>query len=448
MMTNRFDAIVIGAGSGGLSTAIRAGRHGAKVALVDPGELGGTCVNVGCVPKKVMWLAARMAESQRTAAAVGFDVRPGTLDWSAFVARRQAYIERIHASYRQQLDDLGVHRVSARARLLGAGRVDAGGEVFEAPHIVIATGARSRVPALPGAELGGTSDDFFDWREAPRRVALIGGGYIAVELAGVLHALGSDVSIVLRRDHLLDAFDRECADHATALYEAHGIRIVRGVDVTALERSHDGVRIVGSGAPSQGFDKVLWATGRQPNSEGIGLDVAGVRCDARGHVIVDDCHATSASGIHAVGDVTTDPALTPVAVKAGRLLADRLFGGCPDARLDRSLVPTVVFGHPPLASVGLTEAAAVERHGDAVKVYRTRFRPMLCALLDGDDRTLMKLICVGPEERVVGLHMVGPDVDEIVQGFALALKLGACKRDFDATIAVHPTAAEEVVLMR
>lgn len=443
-----FDLIVLGAGSGGLAGAIRAARHGARVALLEPGALGGTCVNLGCVPKKAMWLAAELAGLQRVAAEVGFATRPGALDWPAFVARRATYIADIHASYRQRLDELGIALLPQAGRFLAAHEVAAGGRRLRAPHVLIATGARPVRPDLPGREFGIDSDGFFALRAAPRRIAIVGGGYIAVELGGVLRALGSEVELFVRGERLLGRFDGEAAQALAGAMRAHGVGLAFGHRLERVERDDGGYRLrCTDGSVSDGFDELLWATGRAPNVGSLGLDAAGVALDADGHVAVDDGQATSAAGVYAVGDVTARPALTPVAIAAARRLMDRLFGGQAEARLDYAMIPTVVFSHPPVGSVGLGEEAARERYGDAVRCYRARFRPMLGALAGSDQRTFMKLVCVGADERIVGLHVVGPAADEMLQGFAVALRMGACKADFDATVAIHPTAAEELVLL-
>ncbi|HEY0179220.1 MAG TPA: glutathione-disulfide reductase, partial [Dokdonella sp.] len=420
---DRFDLVAIGAGSGGIATAIRAAQHGARVALVEPGALGGTCVNVGCVPKKAMWLAAELAGAQRLAREVGFASTPGALDWREFVRRRDAYVEGIHASYRARLESHGVRLFAARARLLAPDRVDAGGRVLGARHVVIATGARPRRPPLPGAELGIDSDGFFALRAAPRRVAIVGGGYVAVELAGVLQALGAAVTLFVRGRRLLDAFDEELTDPLAACMRDDGVDLRFRQQIVAAVRGDDGYAIgLGDGSFAGGYDELIWAVGRVANSESIGLDQAGVAVDAAGQVVVDDWQDTNVPGVHAVGDVTGRLALTPVAVAAGRRLADRLFGGRADARLDYTDVPTVVFAHPPLAAVGCSEKVARERYGDAVRVYRTRFRPMLAALGASEHRTLLKLVCAGADERVVGVHAIGQSADEMLQGFAAAMK--------------------------
>ncbi|MBB5015303.1 glutathione-disulfide reductase [Rehaibacterium terrae] len=443
-----FDLIVLGAGSGGLAGAIRAARHGARVALLEPGALGGTCVNVGCVPKKAMWLAAELAELRQVAAALGFAGAPGALDWPAFVARREAYIANIHASYRQRLGELGIALLPHAGRFVAAREIEAGGRRLRAAHVLIATGARPVRPDLPGRELGIDSDGFFALRAAPRRVAIVGSGYIAVELGGVLRALGSEVVLFVRGDRLLGRFDGEVSRALAGSMQARGVQLAFGHRLARVERRDVGYRLrCTDGSVSSGFDELLWATGRAPNVASLGLDAAGVTLDGEGHVAIDDWQATSAAGVYAVGDVTARPALTPVAIAAARRLMDRLFGGRAEARLDYDMIPTVVFAHPPVGSVGLGEEAARERFGDAVRCYRTRFRPMLGALAGSDERTFMKLVCVGADERIVGLHVVGPGADEMLQGFAVALRMGARKADFDATVAIHPTAAEELVLL-
>lgn len=441
------DLIVLGAGSGGLATAFRAARLGARVALLEPGALGGTCVNVGCVPKKAMWFAAQMAESQQLARDYGFDLAPGRLDWPTFVARRQRYIDGIHASYRKRLAAAGIELLPSRGDIVAEQTVVAAGRNLKAPHIVVATGARPRRLDLPGFDLGIDSDGFFDLRACPPRVAVVGGGYIAVELAGVLRALGAEVD-VLTRGRLLTRFDHEMTDALGEWMRAHGIGVHCVCEVRGLTRDGQGVRVDSSSGPAANvYDQVLWAVGRVPNGRGFGLEQLGVACDDAGHLRVDAFQNTSIDGIHAIGDVTANPALTPVAIAAGRQLAERLFGGHADAHVDYDNIPSVVFSHPPLASVGLDETTARARHGDTVRCYHARFTPMQLALSDTPHKALMKLVCAGDDERVVGVHILGPGADEMIQGFAVAVKMGARKADFDATIAVHPTAAEELVLM-
>jgi glutathione reductase (NADPH) len=450
-----YDLIVIGGGSGGLAAAFRASHYGARVALLSAGELGGTCVNVGCVPKKAMWLAAELSTRIEMAARLGFTLPPPVLDWREFTTHRQRYITNIHTSYRQRLDAAGVALMPVHARFADRDTVVTDdGITLRAPQVLIATGGRPWRPDLPGAELGIDSDGFFNLCEAPPSVAIIGGGYIAVELAGVLQALGSRVDLFVRGQQLLDGFDEDLTAQLVDDCLHYGTRTHFGAHVTALAadgeriavRTREAIEIDSLDGPR--FDSVIFATGRRPNSAGLGLEHAGVRTDAQGHVLVDDHQRTNIEGIHALGDVTDRVALTPVAIAAARRLMDRLFGGQADARLDYDNIPTIVFAHPPLGKVGLTEAEARDRYGDAVRTYRAGFRTMLHALADSPQRSLFKLVCVGDDERVVGIHLLGEGADEILQGFAVALKRGISKRDLDDTVAIHPTSAEEIVLMR
>jgi len=453
-----FDLVVLGGGSGGLAGAFRAAQHGARVALLEPNALGGTCVNVGCVPKKAMWLAADLAQKSALAAQLGFALPQGlpALDWPAFLAFRQRYIANIHASYQSRLDAAGIARLPVRGRLQGAGVVACeDGTSLRAPQVLVATGGRPWRPDVPGAGLGIDSDGFFHLAAPPPRVAIVGGGYIAVELAGVLQALGSRVELFVRGRALLAEFDADLAAQLVDDYVQQGIRVHFGHELRSLHGLPGAVVLRDAeGRDSEAFDQVLFATGRRPNSGGLGLEDAGVALDARGRVVVDAWQRTGAAGIHAVGDVTDQLALTPVAIAAARRLMDRLFGGDADARLDAESIPTVVFSHPPLGQVGLGEATARSRHGEAVRVYRAGFRPMLHALADTPQRSLFKLVCVddghaGPRgQRVVGIHLLGEGVDEMLQGFAVALKRGITLGDLHDTVAIHPTSAEEVVLMR
>ena len=448
-----FDLIVIGAGSGGLAAAFRARTHGARVALLAEGPLGGTCVNVGCVPKKAMWLAAELAHRIELARELGFALpeAPPVLDWPTFIAHRQRYITNIHASYQQRLDAAGIAVLPQRGRLLSADTVEcADGVRLHAPQILIATGGHPSRPAIPGAELGIDSDGFFRLSAAPARVAIVGAGYISVELAGVLQALGSRVEIFVRKRRLLESFDEDLTTQLVEDQRQHGIHTRFGFELQSLRAEVDGTVVLRdiAGNETDAFDTVILATGRSPASDDLGLERIGVACDPRGHIIVDAMQRTSIAGIHAVGDVTQNMPLTPVAIAAGRRLMDRLVGGKPDAALDFEGIATVVFAHPPIGKVGLTESEARRRHGDAVRIYRAGFRPMLHALADSPQRSLFKLVCVGEDERVVGIHLLGEGADEILQGFAVAMKRGLCKRDLDDTVAIHPTSAEELVLMR
>jgi len=450
-----FDLVVIGGGSGGLAGAFAAAARGARVALLEPRELGGTCVNAGCVPKKAMWLAAELAERMALAADLGFRLpeAPPALDWQVFIAHRQRYIANIHASYRRRLDEAGIALMPCRGTLRDAHTVDTDtGVRLRTGRVLLATGGHPLRPDIPGAGLAGVSDDFFELTRAPARVALVGGGYIAVELAGVLQALGSRVELFARGPRLLSGMDAEIVTMLQANMQARGVRLHLESPVAALQAGDGGgVRVVHKGQEQgvvpEPFDCVLFATGRRPNTAGMGLEEAGVELGERGEVVVDAWQDTSLEGVHAVGDVTGRLALTPVAIAAARRLMARLFGGQADAKLDYDNVPTVVFSHPPLATVGLTEEQAREKHGAAVKAFTSNFRPMMTALADSPQRSLFKIVCVGEEERVVGIHLLGEAVDEILQGFAVALKLGVTRAQLHQVVAIHPTSAEELVLL-
>lgn len=447
-MTASHDLIVLGAGSAGLATAFRAAQHGARAALLDPGALGGTCVHRGCVPKKALWFAAQLAQAQQLAVEFGFASQPGLFDWERFRGLRQRYIDAIDQRYAQRLQEAGVQVLRQAGRFVATDVIElADGTRLQAAQIVIATGARPRRLTLPGFELGLVSDDMFALHALPRRIAIVGGGYVAVEFAGLLRALGSEVH-VLAHERLLEGFDEELVQALMEQMKAQGICLSHHSAVKAVHRSPNGILLDDASAGLRGpYDALLWAVGRAPNTEALGLDAAGVDVDDHGYVRTNPWQDTKVAGIHAVGDVTARKALTPVAVAAGRRLADRLFGGQTEARLDYENIPSVVFAEPPLGMVGLTEQQARSRHGDQVTIHRSRFTPMQWALVGRREQSLMKLVCVGVEERVVGIHALGPGSDEMLQGFAVALKLGLRKRDLEATVAIHPTSAEELVLI-
>jgi glutathione reductase (NADPH) len=447
-----FDLLVIGGGSGGLATAQRAVEYGARVALFEPERLGGTCVNVGCVPKKVMWNAAEVAAALHHAPHYGFDVQVGGHDWAKLKSGREAYVLRLNGIYQRNLDKKGITTVRAAARLTGPNEVvDASGAVYRAKHIVIATGGRPKWPPVPGAELGLTSDGFFELEQLPKRVAVVGSGYIAVELAGVLRSLGSEVTLCIRHDAVLRHFDSLLGEKLMAALRASGVTVVTTMNTRALARSADGSLTLeaADGRKLGGFDTVLWAIGRTPNVAEVGLQNAGVKLNAEGYIAVDKFQNTSTPGIYAVGDVTGQAELTPVAIAAGRRLADRVFGGMADRHLRYDVIPTVVFSHPPIGTVGLSEDEARKRYpNEPIRVYKSEFVSMFYALQSEKPQTAMKLVCVGADERVVGCHVIGLGADEMIQGFGVAVTMGARKRDFDDTIAIHPTSAEELVTMR
>ena len=448
-MTSHYDYIAIGGGSGGLASAQRAAEHGARVAVIEPRRLGGTCVNVGCVPKKIMWIAATLAHAAEDARGYGFDLSVAGHDWAALKAGRDAYVARLNAIYAANLERLGIDWHRTAARFIDPHTLAVGAARLAAPHIVIATGGRPEIPVLPGAARGISSDGFFELATRPDRVAIVGSGYVAVELGGAFAALGSRVTLFLRHDRVLRSFDEMLSAALTSALAADGIEVVTQAVAAAVHADGAGHALeLADGRRYAGFDCLLWAVGRHPTSAGLELANAGLAPDPRGALVTDRYQDTAVSGIHAVGDVTGREALTPVAIAAGRRLADRLFGGQPDRHLDYALIPTVIFSHPPVGSVGLTEAEARALHGDGVRVYRTGFVPMYYALTATQRRAEVKLVCAGAEERIVGLHVIGQGADELLQGFAVAVRMGARKRDFDDTVAIHPTAAEELVTLR
>ena len=450
-MTETYDLVVIGGGSGGLAASQRAAEYGARTVVVEPGPLGGTCVNVGCVPKKIMWNAAELGSALHDAVDYGFGVESGGVDWPALKHKRDTYIERLNGLYAANLARRQVELVRAHAAFVDAHTVSAGGRHLSAEHIFIATGGRPLIPHIPGAELGITSDGFFQLTERPQRVAVVGGSYIAVELASIFSGLESDTTLVLRGAAALRSFEPMLGETIVKILREEGVEVVTHTALTALVRDAGGGLVLErrEGSRLGPFDCVVWAIGRGALVEHLGLDRAGVKLDSQGFIATDLYQATNVAGVYAIGDVTGRWQLTPVAIAAGRRLSDRLFGGHAGRHLDYENIPTVIFGRPPLGTVGLTEQAARDRYGDAnVTVYRSGFVGLYHALTRVKPRSEMKLVTVGPERRIVGLHVVGPGADEMLQGFAVALRMGATKKDFDDTVAIHPTSAEEFVTMR
>lgn len=448
-MTERYDLLVIGGGSGGLAHAQRAAEYGVNAAVVEYGPLGGTCVNVGCVPKKVMWYAAQHAHQFHHLADYGFDVELKGHDWAGLKARRDAYIERLNGIYENNLDKRGVTYLQGAAKFVDAHTVDIDGRQVEADRIVIATGGRPMVPDIPGAELGITSDGFFELEDRPQRVLIAGSGYVAVELGGVFGALGSEVQLIVRKDRVLRSFDTMLSDELMESMDREGIDVVTGVIPAAVVKTDAGLVVHAADGRTFGpVDSVIWAIGRSPNTDSLGAANAGVEQDVYGFVPTDEYQQTNVENIFALGDVTGREALTPVAIAAGRRLADRLYGGMDGRHLDYKLIPTVIFSHPTIGTIGMTENAARAQYGDDVKVYSSGFTGMYYALGTNKKRSVMKLITAGDEERVVGCHVIGEGADEMMQGFAVAMRMGATKKDFDDTVAIHPTSSEELVTMR
>lgn len=450
-MAKHYDYIAIGGGSGGIASINRAGMYGARGLLIEGNELGGTCVNVGCVPKKVMWYGSQISEALKLYAAdYGYTFDNVDFNFSKLVEQRTAYIDRIHGSYERGLAGNKVERIKGYAKFVNKNTVEVNGEEYTANHILIATGGRPTIPNIEGAEYGVTSNEVFDLKELPKRIAVVGAGYIAVELAGVFNGLGSETHLFVRRDRPLRTFDKDIVNTLVEVMEKEGPTLhTHAIPQKVVKNKEGSVTLVLEDGREKTVDFLVWAIGRHANTEGLNLEAAGVELDERGYIPTDKYQNTNVEGIYAVGDVTGRLALTPVAVAAGRRLSERLFNNKPEEHLDYTNIATVVFSHPAIGSIGYTEEAAIKEFGEEnIKVYKSSFTPMYSAITSNRQPSVMKLVTLGAEEKVIGLHGIGYGVDEIIQGFAVAIKMGATKRDFDNTVAIHPTGAEEFVTMR
>ncbi|KAF8590495.1 glutathione-disulfide reductase [Ramaria rubella] len=458
----RFDFIVIGGGSGGIGASRRAAEYGKRVALIETNlGLGGTCVNVGCVPKKIMWHAADLAEKARQSESYAYPHTVPKFDWATFKPRRDAYIRKLNTIYDANLTKSNIEHHRGWARFVDAQTVqvespDGTKYTLQGDNICVAVGGSPSVPTsaqIPGAELGISSDGFFALEHQPKRVVVVGAGYIAVELAGIFNALGTETNLLIRKDKVLRTFDPLLQDTLTEWMEHSGVKIHRSTNVVRVEGEKGGpLTVYTDNGKVFEVDTLLWAIGRHPNTSDLGLDKVGVHTNKKGDVVVDEYQNTNVPGITSVGDVAGKVLLTPVAIAAGRRLSNRLFGPpkYKNDKLDYTNIPSVVFSHPPIGSVGITEAEARQKYGDSVKVYKTSFRALYFSMIPDDHKepSVYKLICVGEEEKVVGLHIIGMGSDELTQGFAVAIKMGATKADFDNTVAIHPTSGEELVTLR
>lgn len=451
-----YDLFVIGGGSGGLAAAKRAASYGAKVALAEDSRIGGTCVIRGCIPKKLMYYAAHLGEMRELAGDYGwpFSGNGDSFDWNGLVRMRDTVVGNLETAHEGHLGRAGVTLYKERAHLKDEHTLElAGGRTVRSKHVLVATGSHPVLPKVEGLESTLTSDGFFEIHDRPRSAVLVGGGYIAVEFAGILQALGCHVTMLVR-SQLLRGFDREIADHLADAMRRQGIHLHLGAAPDWVEKGEDGYLVQfrdGSGSQRIKVDScVVFAIGRMPNTTGLGLEQLGVNLGGKAEILVDDNHRTNVPSIYAVGDVTDRVNLTPVAIKAGRTFADRVFGG-KSATMSYENVPTAVFSQPSIGTVGLTEEEAREKFGEeGIAIYRESFGGMLYSPAPEERkvRTFMKMIVHNDSDRVVGLHMLGPDAPEIIQGFAVAVKAGATKAHFDQTIAIHPSSAEEFVLMR
>ena len=449
MADNHFDLFVIGGGSGGVRAARIASGHGARVGLAEDDRYGGTCVIRGCVPKKLLVYASRFADDFADAAGFGWSVEPPRFSWPDLIAAKDKEIARLEGLYQGTLQNAGVTLFSQRAVLKGSNtiKLEQSGQEVHAEKILIATGGAPYIdPALEGREHVITSDQAFHLSQQPQSIIIVGGGYIAVEFAGIFAGLGTETTIVYRGDKILRGFDEDLRDALTEAYRAKGIRIMTGHTIPRVEAAAGTKRVHLDNGQVLNADEVMYAIGRVPKVKALGLDKLGIKCGWNGHIVVDEEFRTSVPSIFAVGDVTDKPQLTPVAIRDGHAFADREFGNLP-RDVDYEMIPTAVFSTPEIGTVGLPENLAAER-AHALDVYISRFRPMRVTLAGREERTMMKLIVDSESQRVVGCHVFGPDAAEIVQMAAIAMRLGAKKADFDRTMPLHPSAAEELVTMR
>ncbi len=442
VMKNFYDLIVIGGGSGGIASAVRSATHGARVVVIEKGDLGGTCVNLGCVPKKVMFNASIIHEQLLKAESYSIKVDLKHFNFATLVANREAYIERLRGLYLKRFQSLDIELKQGHARFTNKNTVSVNGESLSGKHIIIACGGKPQKPDIPGIDHTLTSDDFFKLTKVPQKVAILGGGYIAVELAGILNSFGADVSMFYRKDKPLTQFDDLIRNNLAIEMQKHGIRLYPNHQVTEIK---DAQTACFGDRQCQRFDAIFTALGRKNLIGELDLDKAGI--ETKGNILpVDAYQNTNVPNHYAIGDITGQAELTPVAIKAGRQLAERLFNKNDNAYVNTELVPTVVFSHPPIATIGLTEKEASEKYQN-IKVYNSKFNPMFDALSEEKTPTVMKIITRGHKEKVIGIHMMGQYCDEILQGFAVAMGMGATKADFDRCIAIHPTSSEELVTM-
>ena len=443
-----YDLIVIGAGSGGLAAAQRAAEHKQRVAIVEMDQLGGTCVNRGCIPKKIYWYAAEFAYDMRYSSTLGFEAGDFKHNWHILQRASKEYIEKLNEAYRNNLTQKNIDIIYGKAHFENPKKIKAGKEDLEADQIIIACGAAPIVPDIPGAEFGITSDDFFELTNRPKKTIIVGSGYIAVELAGILNALGSDVKLLARKNSILRKFDQSIQSTVIDYLVESGVEVSLNTNVLAINKDNSQLLVETDKEDYSSVDTLLWAVGRKPSISDLGLERTKITRDKNNFIQVNRYQTTKDPGVHAIGDIVGNHELTPVAIAAGRALSDRLFGGKENERLEYENIPTVIFAHPPVGTVGMNEKDARATHGSKVKIYEENFVSLRHSLIGISSKAMVKLVCLGTEEIIIGCHIVGQGADELLQGFAVAIKMGAQKKDLDNTVAIHPTLAEELVTLR
>ena len=442
-----YDLIVIGAGSGGLAAAQRAAEHKQRVAIIEMDQLGGTCVNRGCIPKKIYWYAAEFAYDLKHSETLGFEIPWHRHHWETLQWASKQYIEKLNNMYRRNLSQKNIEIIAGQASFQNAKEISVGGKVLTAKQIIIACGATPVVPDIPGAELGITSDDFFELNNLPKKTIIVGSGYIAVELAGILNALGSDVKLLARKKSILRKFDQSIQSAIIDYLVESGIEVNFNTNVLSVNEHNNQLRVQTDKKEYASVDALLWAVGRKPLVSGLGLERTKITKDKNNFIQVDQYQTTNEPNIHAIGDAVGNHELTPVAIAAGRVLSDRLFGD-KEGWLEYKNIPTVIFAHPPVGTVGMSEEEARAAYGKKIKAYEANFVSLRHSLSGIFSKALVKLVCLGQEETVIGCHVVGQGADELLQGFAVAINMGVQKKDLDNTVAIHPTLAEELVTLR
>ena len=443
-----YDLIVIGAGSGGLAAAQRAVEHKQRVAIIEMGQLGGTCVNRGCIPKKIYWYAAEFAYDLKHSDTLGFEAIGFKHNWQALQQTSKQYIEKLNDMYRRNLGQKNIDIITGKASFRDSKEINVGDKVLTAKQIIVACGTTPAVPDIPGVEFGITSDDFFELKNRPNKTIVAGSGYIAIELAGILNALGSDVKLLARKNSILRKFDQSIQSTVIDYLVESGVEVSLNTNVLAINKDNSQLLVETDKEDYSSVDTLLWAVGRKPSISDLGLERTKITRDKNNFIQVNRYQTTKDPGVHAIGDIVGNHELTPVAIAAGRALSDRLFGGKENERLEYENIPTVIFAHPPVGTVGMNEKDARATHGSKVKIYEENFVSLRHSLTGISSKAMVKLVCLGTEEIIIGCHIVGQGADELLQGFAVAIKMGAQKKDLDNTVAIHPTLAEELVTLR